>query len=57
MFPFEEGQHVVTTAFEHNSVLRPLNRLVEEKRIDVTYVEPNEEGFISVNDLRLLLSL
>ncbi|KMK77904.1 aminotransferase class V-fold PLP-dependent enzyme [Alkalihalobacillus pseudalcaliphilus] len=55
-FPFEEGQHVVTTAFEHNSVLRPLNRLVEEKRIDVTYVEPNEEGFISVNDLKMVMT-
>ncbi len=55
-FPFEEGQHVVTTAFEHNSVLRPLNRLVEEKRIDVTYVEPDENGLITTEAIRMVVT-
>ncbi len=33
------GDHAVTTRFEHNSVLRPLNRLVEERGISQTRVE------------------
>lgn len=32
------GDHVVTTWMEHNSVLRPLNRLVETREIEVTRV-------------------
>ncbi|ARK32918.1 aminotransferase class V-fold PLP-dependent enzyme [Halalkalibacter krulwichiae] len=48
-FPFQEGDHVVATQFEHNSVIRPLEKLVKEKQISVTYVEPNEEGIIPVS--------
>ncbi len=33
------GDHVVTTRFEHNSVLRPVNRLVDERGISRTCVE------------------
>ncbi len=33
------GDHVVTTQFEHNSVLRPVNRLVDERGITRTCVE------------------
>ncbi|MCM3762797.1 aminotransferase class V-fold PLP-dependent enzyme [Alkalihalobacillus oceani] len=50
-FQFEEGDHVVTTAFEHNSVLRPLERLKREKGINVTYVKPNEEDEITAQAL------
>ncbi|MBP3952610.1 aminotransferase class V-fold PLP-dependent enzyme [Bacillus suaedae] len=46
-FPFESGDHVITTMFEHNSILRPLEKLIREKGIKVTYVEPNEEGMIT----------
>jgi cysteine desulfurase family protein len=46
-YPFQAGDHVVTTAYEHNSVLRPLKQLKKNKRIDVTYVEPNAEGIIT----------
>ena len=34
----EEGDHVVTTSMEHNSVARPLNHLRAERGIEVTYV-------------------
>lgn len=50
-FPFQKGDHVVSTMFEHNSILRPLEKLVNEKGISVTYVEPNEEGRITVEAL------
>ncbi|GAF66351.1 aminotransferase [Bacillus sp. TS-2] len=55
-FPFQEGEHVVTTAFEHNSVLRPLYRLTEQKKIDVTYVEPNEDGLINENEMEMVIT-
>ncbi len=51
-FPFEEGDHVVATKFEHNSIIRPLERLVIEKKITVTYVEPNVDGVISVDAMK-----
>ncbi len=46
-FPFQKGDHVVTTMFEHNSIIRPLEKLREDKGITVTYVQPNEEGLIT----------
>lgn len=46
-FPFETNDHVVTTMFEHNSILRPLEKLREEKGIRITYVQPNKEGVIT----------
>lgn len=37
------GGNVVTTVFEHNSVLRPLNRLLEKNKIDgIRYVSPSD---------------
>src|SRR5690606_33850475 len=29
-FPFQKDDHVVTTMFEHNSMIRPLEKLVKE---------------------------
>ncbi|MDT8862820.1 aminotransferase class V-fold PLP-dependent enzyme [Alkalihalobacillus sp. MEB130] len=49
-FPFQEGDHVVTTMFEHNSIIRPLEKLVKDKKITVTYIEPNEEGLIEAEE-------
>lgn len=46
-FPFEEGDHVVATKFEHNSIIRPLEKLAVEKNISISYIEPNEEGLIT----------
>lgn len=34
------GDHVVTTTFEHNSVLRPLAHLARERGVETTHVEP-----------------
>ena len=39
-----EGDHVVTTAIEHNSVLRPLASLVNAGRITMTVVECDARG-------------
>jgi len=37
------GDHVVATTMEHNSVLRPLNALRAQRRIDVTYVQADAQ--------------
>ncbi len=42
-----EGDHVVTTATEHNSVLRPLSRLVEAGRCSMSVVDCSEGGSVT----------
>ncbi|MEE8111184.1 MAG: aminotransferase class V-fold PLP-dependent enzyme [Acidobacteriota bacterium] len=41
-----EGDHVVTTTLEHNSVLRPLHGLERSGKIRVTRVESSPEGYV-----------
>lgn len=48
----EKGDHVVTTVCEHNSVLRPLFRMKEDRGIDITLVECDRNGDISPKDIR-----
>lgn len=38
------GDHVVTSMLEHNSVLRPLQRLRETRDVELTVVRPEEDG-------------
>ncbi len=45
------GDHVVTTAMEHNSVLRPLTRLVSEGRISLTVVPCDAHGQASILEI------
>lgn len=42
-----EGDHVVTTAMEHNSVLRPLSRLEKAGRISLTVAECTASGSVN----------
>ena len=42
----KRGDHVVTTSYEHNSVLRPLYHLDNEGIITLTVVSPDENGKI-----------
>ncbi len=46
-----KGDHVVTTSMEHNSVIRPLKRLESEGYIDITVLEGDEDGVVSVEEL------
>ncbi|WP_297406431.1 aminotransferase class V-fold PLP-dependent enzyme [uncultured Cetobacterium sp.] len=39
----KENSHVITTNFEHNSVLRPLFSLRDEKNVELTFVNTWEE--------------
>jgi cysteine desulfurase/selenocysteine lyase len=46
-----EGDHVVTTVVEHNSVLRPLREL-ESHGVQVDRVPCNVRGYVSPDDIR-----
>jgi cysteine desulfurase family protein len=45
------GDHVVTSVAEHNSVLRPLRWLAEERGVRVSYVGCDSEGVVDVRDI------
>lgn len=49
---YKKGGHVITTAYEHNSVLRPLFKLQQEGKIELTIVYPNKNGDILVEDIK-----
>ena len=48
----ENGDHVVTSKAEHNSVLRPLYHKKHNREIDVTYIPFDEKGFIDPDDVK-----
>lgn len=49
-----EGDHVITTNLEHNSVLRPLHHLSQSGGIEVDYVSCDQDGFVDPDDFRKL---
>ncbi|MBD3271330.1 MAG: aminotransferase class V-fold PLP-dependent enzyme [Elusimicrobia bacterium] len=49
--PWYPGDHAVITMLEHNSVLRPMNHLIERVGITVTKVPCSPEGYLSVDDV------
>ncbi len=49
------GDHVVTTAMEHNSVLRPLYEM-EEKGVALTIVPADKRGRVAYSDLEAALT-
>ena len=48
----EDGDHVITTDLEHNSVSRPLRALELAGRIKLTRIRANEAGVIDPEDVR-----
>ncbi len=46
-----QGDHVITSMMEHNSVVRPLNRLSSENRIELSVIEGDFEGFVRWEDI------
>lgn len=45
------GDHLITTAIEHKSVLAPARRL-ESRGVEITVLQPDREGFIDPEALR-----
>lgn len=44
------GKHIVTSAFEHPAVLNVCKAL-EEEGFEVTYIQPNEAGIITIDEV------
>ena len=42
-FNWQEGEHIIATNFEHNSIRRPLVYLEKKYKIDVTYIDWHEQ--------------
>lgn len=51
-----DGDHVVSTDTEHNSVLRPLYHLRDTKNIDLQFVKADEKGLLLISDFEELIS-
>ena len=49
-----KGKHIITTAIEHAAVLEPC-RLLERRGYEVTYLQPDRQGNILVEDLKKAL--
>ena len=52
---FGEGDHIITTELEHNSVLRPLYRLESERGALLSIVKADRDGCINYDDLEKLI--
>ena len=52
---FHKGDHVITTALEHNSVLRPLFRLEDEGIIELSVVPADKRGCVDYEDFSRLI--
>ncbi|POH05956.1 cysteine desulfurase NifS [Fructilactobacillus lindneri] len=48
------GNHIITTAIEHEAILKPMHYL-EKKGFRVTYLPVDKEGNISLNDFKAAL--
>ncbi len=53
---FNQGDHVITTDMEHNSVLRPLYRLESQNQISLSFVPADKEGNINYSDFEKLIN-
>ncbi len=51
----KRGMRVVTTANEHNSVLRPLFKLFKDGEIELSIVEQEDDGTVSMKGLKSAL--
>ncbi len=52
---FVEGDHIITTELEHNSVLRPIYRIERERGVRVDFVRSDRRGCIDYDDFKKML--
>lgn len=50
----KRGKHIITTAVEHHAILHPMKEL-ENQGFEVTYLQPDALGRISLDDLKSAL--
>ncbi|MDP4181759.1 MAG: aminotransferase class V-fold PLP-dependent enzyme [Bacillota bacterium] len=48
----KDGDHVITTSMEHNSVIRPIKTLERDRGIEISIIPCNDFGEIDVNDIK-----
>ncbi|RPJ34445.1 MAG: aminotransferase class V-fold PLP-dependent enzyme [Planctomycetaceae bacterium] len=46
-----QGDHVVTTNLEHNSVIRPINHLIRDGGVEATFLPFDGAGFVDPGDI------
>lgn len=49
---FSKKPHIITTAFEHHCALNACKAVEKEKLAEVTYIKPDKEGLIKINDIK-----
>ena len=49
------GEHVITSAIEHNSVVRPLRELERDRRIELSLIAADAAGVVNPDDFRQAL--
>lgn len=47
----KEGFHVISSVFEHNSIIRVLEHYKKTRNITVTYLEPENDGVLNADDV------
>ena len=47
-----QGDHIITTNLEHNSVIRPVNHMVRDHGAEATFVPFNAQGFVEPDVIR-----
>ncbi len=50
-----QGDHVITTSMEHNSVMRPLTHLQQSRGVEVSVAECSRSGELDAENIRALL--
>ena len=50
----KRGKHIITTAIEHHAILNSMKEL-EGQGFEVTYLQPDSQGRVSVDDLKAAL--
>lgn len=46
-----DGDHIITTKMEHNSVLRPIYQLAEEKNVTYTILDSDKNGIVEYDKI------
>jgi len=47
-----KNPHIITTEIEHPATLEPVERLVRDGLVEVTYIKPNKKGIVSAGDIK-----